>query len=82
MECDHWMERDVEKDTSDRVSVRLDCSLLDICFLSLPLTVIRWMIWIHLDGAAGQAVVPDIARNGCVFSLTIKKVYLLLRTFS
>ena len=68
MERDHWMEHDVEKDTSDRVSVRLDCSLLDICFLSLPLTAIRWMMWIrHLDGAAGQAVVPDIARNGCVF---------------
>ena len=82
MECDHWMEHDVEKDTSDRVSVRLDCSLLDICFLSLPLTVIRWMIWIHLDGAAGRAVVPDIARNGCVFCRTIKKVYLLLRMFS
>ncbi len=36
MERDHWMDHDVEKDTSDRVSVRLDCPLLDICFLSLP----------------------------------------------
>ena len=47
-------KHDVEKDTSDRVSVRIDCSLLDICFLSLPLTAIRWMIWIHLDGAADE----------------------------
>ena len=65
MECDHWMEHDVEKDTSDRVSVRLDCSLLDICFLSLPLTAIRWMIlWIHLDGAAGRAESPTLPEMG------------------
>ena len=36
MERDHWMEHDVEKDTSDRVSVHLDCPSLDVCFLSLP----------------------------------------------
>ena len=54
MERDHWMEHDVEKDTSDRVSVRLDCLSLDVCFLSLPLIAIRWMIWIHLDGAADE----------------------------
>ena len=33
MERDHWMEHDVEKDTSDRVSVHLDCPSLDVCFL-------------------------------------------------
>jgi hypothetical protein len=65
------MERDVEKDTSARVSVRF-----------VFFTAFRWMVWIHLDGAAGRAVVPDIARNGCVFCRTIKKVYLLLRMFS
>ena len=69
MECDHWMEHDVEKDTSDRVSVRLDCSLLDICFLSLPLTAIRWMMWIrHLDGAAGRAESPTLPEMGVCFA--------------
>ncbi len=74
MERDHWMERDVEKDTSDRVSVHLDCPSLDVCFLSLPrfdgwygFILMQKLVCVLPDNKEGVSAVTDVFVGGGMF---------------